>query len=83
MSIIIFSSQGCAQCEQVAATLASKDVPYEKVDIFADDIAMDVMQELRLRSVPQIFKRDGNTVVHLFDYKGLLKLTDEDFSKLK
>lgn len=83
MNIVIFSSKGCAQCDQVAATLSNKGVSYDKVDIFEDDIAMDVMQHHRLRSVPQIFVKHGDTVAHLWDYKGFLKLTDEDFAALK
>jgi glutaredoxin len=73
----------CVACGQLADLLDRKGVSYKKVDIYEDNEAMNVMRECGLRSVPQVFLEDGNTVVHMGDYNKFKSLTDEQFEALK
>lgn len=88
MKIVVYSMNGCAQCVQASMLLTQKGILHEVVKVDEDEEAYEVFKEMGHRSVPQIYLvQGGNTenllYVHLFDYKGLLKLTAEDFAKLK
>jgi glutaredoxin len=73
----------CVACGQLADLLDRKGVPHKKVDIYEDNEAMNVMRECGLRSVPQVFLEEDNTVVHIGDYNKFKSLTDEQFAQLK
>lgn len=81
--IVIYSAPGCTVCDQAAALLESKGIKYEKTDIYEDNDAMNNMRDLGLRSVPQVFLQDGDTLVHIGDFKKLKSLTDAQLQQLK
>jgi glutaredoxin len=81
--IVIYSMKGCAQCVQAANILKSKNIDFEVVKVDEDQEAFANMQEMGLRALPQMFLKGEAVLVHLFDYKALTKLTDEQFEALK
>lgn len=81
--IVVYSMTGCAQCVQAANILKSKNIDFEVVKVDEDADAFTNMQELGLRALPQMFIKSDNALVHLLDYKGLTKLTDEQWEALK
>lgn len=82
-TILIYSMPGCVACGQLAEMLDRRGVLYKKVDIYEDNEAMNVMREIGLRSVPQVFLEEDNTVVHMGDYNKFKSLNDEQFEALK
>lgn len=83
--IIMFSMKGCANCEQAARILQEKGIPFKVEKVDENEDAFHHMQMLGLRSLPQFFKANASTFSyeHVFDYKALTKLTDEQFEALK
>lgn len=81
--IVVYSMKGCAQCVQAANLLKAKGIEFEVVKVDEDAEAFANMQELGLRALPQMFLKGDGVMVHLWDYKTLTKLTDEDFTRLK
>jgi glutaredoxin 3 len=53
--IIVYSKKVCPNCVQVKQMLESKGVKYIEVDIETNAAGRDVLVELGLRSVPQVF----------------------------
>lgn len=83
MKIIVYSMNGCAQCVQASMLLTQKGIVHEVVKVDENEEAYALFKDSGHRSVPQMYLVWEDKLVHLFDYKGLLKLTDEDFAKLK
>lgn len=81
--IVVYSMNGCAQCVQAANILKAKGIEFEVAKVDEDGEAFEVMHALGLRALPQMFLKSGDAFVHLWDYKALTKLTDEQWEALK
>ena len=54
--VIMYTTQQCPFCVRAKALLRHKGVPFEEVDVGADDVLRDKMvEESGRRTVPQIF----------------------------
>lgn len=83
VKIIVYSMNGCAQCVQAASVLKAKGIEFEIVKVEEDAEAFANMQSLGLRALPQMFLESGGALIHLWGYKALTKLTDEQWASLK
>jgi glutaredoxin len=81
--IVVYSMKGCAQCVQAENILKAKNISFGVVKVDEDAEAFADMQEMGLRTLPQMFLIKDDVRVHLFDYKALTKLTDEQWAALK
>lgn len=60
MSITVYTSPSCVQCEQTKKYLTSKELDYTVVDLSENQEAMDMVQELGFKSAPVVVSPEGN-----------------------
>lgn len=57
----VYSKDGCPQCVAAKTLLTNKGQEFEVVDLTTDERGrMDLYEETKLRTMPVIFKREGN-----------------------
>ena len=78
--ITIYSKNNCPFCDRAKALLESKGIAYHSINIEEQPDHREVLVDLGLRSVPQIFK-DG--VLLPGGYQGLAGKDEEFFNTLK
>jgi len=78
--ITIYSKNNCPFCDRAKALLESKGVPYTTINIEEQPDAREILVDLGLRSVPQIFK--GTTLLP-GGFQGLAGKDEEFFNTLK
>lgn len=79
--LFVYSKPNCPECTKAKALLDAKGVNYAEIDIVQNPFDREFLLSQGHKSLPQIYQ-DGGLFVE-GGYKGLLKLTDEDFAKLK
>ncbi len=60
MSITVYTSPSCVQCEQTKKYLTSKDLAYDIVDLSENEEAMEMVQSLGFKSAPVVISDAGN-----------------------
>lgn len=60
MSITVYTSPSCIQCEQTKKYLTARDLAYNVVDLSENQEAMDMVQELGFKSAPVVITDRGN-----------------------
>jgi glutaredoxin-like protein NrdH len=60
MSITVYTSPSCVQCEQTKKYLTSKELDYTVVDLSENQEAMDMVQGLGFKSAPVVVTTEGN-----------------------
>jgi glutaredoxin-like protein NrdH len=60
MSITVYTSPSCVQCEQTKKYLTSKDLAYEVVDLSENPEAMEMVQGLGFKAAPVVITDKGN-----------------------
>lgn len=60
MSITVYTSPSCVQCEQTKKYLTAKDLAYDIVDLSENPEAMEMVQELGFKSAPVVITSEGN-----------------------
>jgi glutaredoxin 3 len=73
----IYTTPSCPYCVRAKRLLAKKNVPYEEIDVAADDGArMALIERTGRRTVPQIFIGDthvgGSDDLHALEQEGKL-----------
>lgn len=54
--VVVYTTQSCSYCVRAKALLKQKGVPFDEIDVSADDALRDRMIEASgRRTVPQIF----------------------------
>lgn len=85
--IVVFSKNNCPECAKAMALLDAKAVPYKVEKVEENENVRPFLMAMGHRSVPQIYQDSEDDIstykTYVGDYKTLLKLTDEDFAKLK
>lgn len=79
--IEVYSKYHCPECEKAIALLEQKGVAFTAVKLEETPGAREFLMERGHRSVPQIYY--GDEIVVEGGYKGLTKLTDEQWEALK
>jgi glutaredoxin len=79
--INVYSKNNCPECQKAIALLEQKGVPFSVVKIENVPGAREFLIEKGHRAVPQIYY--GDELVVADGYKGLTKLTDEQWAALK
>lgn len=74
--LIVYSKTVCPYCVNAKNWLKMKNIPFNEVNIEEDSSARERLQQLGLRTVPQIFMGDDLFVEG--GYSGLIKLSDSD-----
>jgi glutaredoxin 3 len=72
--VTVYTTPFCPYCVQAKRLLGERSIPYDEIDVGADDVLRDAMIERAggKRTVPQIFI-DGN---HVGGYTELRALAD-------
>jgi glutaredoxin 3 len=78
--ITVYTKNHCPFCDRAKALLESKSITYTTINIEEQPDAREVLVDLGLRSVPQIFK-DG--VLLPGGYQGLAGKDETFFESLK
>jgi glutaredoxin len=78
--LVVYSKNNCPECVKAMSFLDSKRVAYEVVKVDEEPAARQFLLDNGHRAVPQIYL-DGKLFVE-GGFKGLSKLTDEDFARL-
>lgn len=60
MSITVYTSPSCVQCEQTKKYLTSKDLAYTVVDLSENQEAMEMVQGLGFKAAPVVITDQGN-----------------------
>lgn len=74
--LTVYSKTVCPYCVNAKNWLKMKNIPFNEVNVEEDAAARERLQQLGLRTVPQIFKGDDLFVDG--GYSGLIKLSDSD-----
>lgn len=53
--MIVYSAEWCSGCKSLKQYLESKNVEFTEIDIDKSEEAVLVLQQHRLRSIPQVF----------------------------
>lgn len=53
--IKVYGKTNCPSCNKAKALLEQMNIPYQYIDIFQDDIAMEFITASGFKTVPQIF----------------------------
>jgi glutaredoxin len=78
--LTVYTKNQCPFCDRAKALLESKGVPYTAINIEEQPDAREVLVNLGLRSVPQIF--NGTTLLP-GGFQGLASKDEEFFNTLK
>jgi glutaredoxin 3 len=78
--LTVYTKNHCPFCDRAKALLESKGIEYTTINLEEQPEAREVLVDLGLRSVPQIFK-DG--VLLPGGYQGLAGKDEEFFNTLK
>jgi glutaredoxin 3 len=78
--LTVYTKNQCPFCDRAKALLESKGVPYTAINIEEQPDAREVLVNLGLRSVPQIF--NGTTLLP-GGFQGLAGKDEEFFNTLK
>jgi glutaredoxin 3 len=78
--LTVYTKNHCPFCDRAKALLESKGVPYTTINIEEQPDAREILVDLGLRSVPQIFK--GTTLLP-GGFQGLAGKDEEFFNTLK
>jgi glutaredoxin 3 len=78
--LTVYTKNHCPFCDRAKALLESKGIEYTTINLEEQPEAREVLVDLGLRSVPQIFK-DG--VLLPGGYQGLAGKNEEFFNTLK
>lgn len=76
--LTVYSKTVCPYCVNAKNWLKMKNIPFTEINVEDDAQAREHMQQLGLRTVPQIFIGDKLFVEG--GYSGLIKLTDDDLA---
>ena len=78
--LTVYTKNNCPFCDRAKALLESKGVPFNSINIEEQPDAREILVDLGLRSVPQIFK--GTTLLP-GGFQGLAGKDEEFFNTLK
>jgi glutaredoxin 3 len=78
--LTVYTKNHCPFCDRAKALLESKGVPYTTINIEEQPDAREILVDLGLRSVPQIFQ--GTTLLP-GGFQGLAGKDEEFFNTLK
>jgi len=59
--IKMYGKPNCPSCAKAKTLLEQMNIPYEYVDIFANDAALEMIVEQGFKTVPQFFQ-DGKSI---------------------
>jgi glutaredoxin 3 len=76
----VYSKNNCPFCVQAKRLLENKNVPFEEINIENSPESRQLLLDLGLRSVPQVF--DGTTLIP-GGYQGLAAQPAEFFDSMK
>lgn len=79
--IKVYSKKNCVFCDRAKTLLDQKEIPFHEIKVDEDESAKEFIVEQGHRTVPQIYFDDELLVEG--GYQGLVKLTEDDFQKLK
>ena len=78
--ITVYTKNNCPYCDQAKALLESKGVAYASINIEEHPEAREILVNMGLRSVPQIFKEDQ---LLPGGFQGLAAQTEEFWTSVK
>jgi glutaredoxin len=78
--LTVYTKNNCPFCDRAKALLESKGVPFNSINIEEQPDAREILVDLGLRSVPQIF--NGTTLLP-GGFQGLAGKDEEFFNTLK
>ena len=64
MKIVLYTKPGCGPCAATKHALESRGVPFETVNVMADDAALDAIKGLGYLTVPVVLVQDGDAAEH-------------------
>lgn len=54
MSVLVYSKPNCMQCNFTKKYLEEKNIPFEMVDVYENESALEKVQELGFKSLPVV-----------------------------
>ncbi|UFM64231.1 glutaredoxin family protein [Paracoccus sp. MA] len=64
MKVTLYSKPGCGPCSATKHALESRGVPFETVNVMADDAALEAIKGLGYLTVPVVLVQDGDASEH-------------------
>lgn len=70
---IIYSKQGCINCERAKNLLTARMIDFE-LKMAGVDYEVEYLRQLGVRQLPYILKKDGEDLIEVGDFEGLKRV---------